>query len=148
MFRRWLIRLPFLLALTFVIALWITGYFGATGITLFAAKRSSLINSVQGLGIIEILPMPNMTESKLVFDFHPDFTLKNWPLGPRMLGFRCGLMLSLFGPLPEIPDSLEIVFPLWFPTLLLAGLNWFAWRKTTPKRIGVAFPVETKAKAI
>ncbi len=35
-----------------------------------------------------------------------------------------------------------ITIPLWFPTLLSAVLLWFVWRKTRPKLVGKAFPVE------
>jgi hypothetical protein len=41
------------------------------------------------------------------------------------------------------PDSVDVLFPLWLPTLLLSSLNWFVWRKTRPKIMAErAFPVE------
>ena len=38
-----------------------------------------------------------------------------------------------------------LVIPLWAPTLLSALLLWFLWRKTKPKDVGRAFPVEIAA---
>jgi hypothetical protein len=32
--------------------------------------------------------------------------------------------------------------PFWFPTTVSAALLWWVWRKTRPKPVGRAFPVE------
>ena len=35
-----------------------------------------------------------------------------------------------------------ITIPFWCPTTLCAALLWLVWRKTRPKAVGRAFPVE------
>jgi hypothetical protein len=42
-------------------------------------------------------------------------------------------------------DNWYVIIPLWFPTLLSAGLLWLVWRKTRKPNPGVAFPVEIAA---
>ena len=39
-----------------------------------------------------------------------------------------------------------VSIPLWFTTILAAGLLWLVWRKTKPKPNGHAFPIEPTAK--
>ena len=40
----------------------------------------------------------------------------------------------------------EAEIPFWFLTLVCACLLWFVWRKTKPKPLGGAFPIEPSAK--
>jgi len=42
------------------------------------------------------------------------------------------------------PDESRICIPLWLPILVAAFLLWLFWRKTRPRAVGRAFPVEVK----
>lgn len=69
---------------------------------------------------------------------------KEWGLEETSFGF-------LFTTDPAFPGFLQVAFPLWLPTVLLAGMNWFVWRRTrsmgAARGAGRAFPVEPSANA-
>jgi len=132
MLRRWLIRSLFLLALAFVVGAWVTSYFGGiVAITSFGG-RFWAVGAVQGLGITA-----EGSSSSVVSGFHFGGTADG--LVPTILGFGWG---EESDPFSTDPPYLESVFPLWLLTVVLAGLNWFVWRKTRAKYNGRGFPVE------
>jgi hypothetical protein len=61
-----------------------------------------------------------------------------WRQGDQNANFHF-LGFSSYSPAPR--EWLYSI-PLWFPTFLSSLLLWFIWRKTKPKRLGGAFPVE------
>jgi hypothetical protein len=52
MIRRWLIRVPCLLALALVVGVWITSYFGVISVLIHSGNRTLGVNVVQGLGAL------------------------------------------------------------------------------------------------
>ncbi len=139
MLRRWLIRVPCLLALTFVVGVWITSYFGGFGCSEFVKGRGWYLTAVQGLGCAEEcggLP-GNTTLFQSYFD--SGATAQELLPEPTTLGFYASRM-------QRFPDSFVIIYPLWLPTLLLTGLNWLVLRKTRPKRLWQGFPMEFAPK--
>jgi hypothetical protein len=135
MIRRWLIRVPCLLALALVVGVWITSYFGELVLYAFSGNRQWEVDAIDGLeGMGEYHCVP-ASDTPPRFAFMTWLTAKDMVGGPTILGFRVGWIMGN-------PDSLQIIFPLWLPTVLLAGLNWFVWRKTRSKGAGRGFPVE------
>ncbi len=138
MVRRWLIRLPFLLALAFVVGVWIVSYFLGIFVRMNLAGHSWDVTAVQGLGGLEIGSPYSIVPT--VLHFGQFAHAKDLNLEPTTFGFRCRpRMWNIGWP--------QYVFPLWLPTLLLAGLNWFVWRKTREKGTARGFPVEVTKKA-
>ncbi len=128
MFRRWLIRMPLLVALAFVVSVWVGSYFGGIGLQKCVARREWDVGAVQGLAY--------MSEVSGDFPNQPlRMTAPNHLSGPKTLGFS-------HSSWQRFPDILAIVFPLWFPTIILSVLCLFVWRKTRAKYNGRGFPVE------
>ena len=135
MMRRWVIRVAFLLALGCVLSVWVGSYFGW-----FAAYyTSSAVHRYVGAsgGLCDMIEdqYVGMVPSPLEFHFFPGSKVKDLNRPPIKLGFYWGK------PVVGL-NTFEIVFPLWLPAVVLAGLNWFVWRKTRAKAVGQAFPVE------
>jgi hypothetical protein len=136
MFRPWLIRLPFLLALICVITVWVASYFGGFRLGATSAAGEWSIGAVQGLGFEYqdgVVALEDDTAS--VSGFTLGTKAKDWFDVITTLGFGRGKKAWF-------PKSSVIVFPLWLPTLMLAGLNWFVWRNTRPQFNGQGFPVD------
>jgi hypothetical protein len=138
MIRRWIIRLPFLLALAFVVGVWVTSYFGGITVCKLLAGRMWEIYFIQGQTALEMDPGSPFPDSPLYFYFDRRAIAKNYIPLPTTLGFYKGHW-------PGFDTSVLIAYPLWLPTVLLAGLNWFVWRKTRAKYNGRGFPVEPVA---
>ena len=134
MIRRWLIRVPCLLALALVVAAWMTSYMGSLTFQKHVGGYDCEVGVVQGLTYMREIYVP-LPSTPLQLRFASE------DKGGRLLE---GLTAPGFygGRWPGEPDSFLIVFPLWFPMLLLAGLYWFLWRKTRDKGPGQGFPVE------
>ncbi|HVT81139.1 MAG TPA: hypothetical protein VHM90_10825 [Phycisphaerae bacterium] len=136
MVRRWIIRVPFLLALACVLSVWAVSYFGALAVFKESPGDRRYIGAVQGLcDIGEIHPALEPLAPQSLF--YPGSNAKAWGIPPTTLGFFWG---------DPFPYYFEIVFPLWLPAVVLAGLNWFVWRKTRAKGVGRAFPVEAASE--
>ena len=152
MLRRWLIRVPCLLALAFVVGVWITSYFGLLWMDRRSGGNLVEVGAVQGLVFMSERAGPPLYDTPL---HRPGFAYADEPLhfwftrgakdvnyviAPRMLGFGAS-------PLSLLRIGVAIIFPLWLPTLLLAGLNWFVWRKTRAKPATQSgFPIEPAGK--
>jgi len=138
MLRRWLIRVPCLLALAFVVGVWVASYFGALVVASYPGGRICWAGFAQGLvQIDEQWNRPAPTDF-VRFNFYHHQTAEDLYFDPTTLGFYLGQESGM-------TDTFALGFPLWLPALLLAGLNWFVWRKTRAKRVGGAFPVEVSA---
>ena len=134
MVRRWLIRGVCFLALALMIAAWIMSYRAAFGANFYFAGRFGTIGGVYGLCRVFETPGPRPGFS--YFWFEPRTTLTMLSPPPLTLGF--GFVSSgVFGP-----GALCVFFPLWLPTILLAALTWYVWRKTKVLGEGRGFPVE------
>ncbi len=141
MLRRWLIRVPFLLALACVLSVWVVSYFGALAAYTDSHGDRKYISAVQGLWDMGEVGSPGYAPGSH-FQFYGGWNSKDWNLPPTTLGFYYGRPLPVY-------RGFEIVFPLWLPALVLAGLNWFVWRKTRGKGVGGvgrAFPVEAASE--
>jgi hypothetical protein len=134
MLRRWLIRVPFLLTLVCVPGVWVVSYFGALAAYTDSHGDRRYVSAVQGLWDMGKLSGVAYT-SRPYFGFYRGLKTKDWNLPPTTLGFYFG------SPLPFY-HGFEIIFPLWLPTLLLAALNRFIWRKTRHSSDSKGFPVE------
>jgi len=133
MIRRWIIRALFLLTLAFVVAAWVTSYFGGiVAITSFGG-RFWAVGAVQGLGFTA-----EGSSSSVVSGFHFGGGTAD-ELVPTILGFGWG---EESDPFSTDPPYLERVFPLWLLTAVLTLLSWFVWRKTRARYNGRGFPVE------
>jgi len=75
------------------------------------------------------------------FTHHGAFLLPEDPSYARLWGMPSGKRFLGFYYDRGIGGHLFIAIPFWFPSLLSAGLLWFAWRKTRPK-MWRGFPVE------
>jgi len=137
MLRRWLIRVPCLLALAFVVGVWVTSYFAEIAVNKEATGRAWVVLAAQGLGSMGEDGGIRYPDSALRFSW---FGGPDPGMPPTTLGFYVG-------PWPRSPKSLMIILPLWLPTLLLAALCWFVWRKMRAKYNGRGFPVEPPAPA-
>jgi hypothetical protein len=147
MLRRWLIRVPCLVALAFVVSVWIVSYFGAICAITWPQRRALEVKALKGLVVLDVKPPSHVNlspgqraafeSSRIVFERMG--TPANMGVMPTKFGFY-------FGTYHGIAHAFEIVFPLWLPTLLLTLLNWFVWRKTRAKYNGRGFPVEVGKK--
>ena len=134
MVKRWLIRTLFLLPLACVVGVWVTSYFGALMMLRSHGIYLACTSVHGGVWLIED-HLPDL-DVPLHVEFKQGWKVEDvYSLPSSKLGFY-------FGPDSFHEDSLEIAFPLWLPTLLLAGLNWFVWRKTRAKYNERGFPVE------
>jgi len=134
MVRRWIIRVPLLLALGCVLTVWITSYFAQLQLEKWTGGRFHAVGADWGvIGFGEVGP-PGLSDTKLRFAVRLDDRPRG-ALAHRLVYFRAG-------PWGPLTDSYWIAFPLWLPALVLAGLNWLVWRKTRVKGVGRAFPVE------
>jgi len=137
MLRRWVIRMPFLLALACVLSVWVASYFGVLVAGKTSAGQYQFISAVGGSGDICKFRGPYSTSAP-DFRFIHGAKVQDWSLPPTTLGFYCGS--------PATFNGLEIIFPLWLPAVVLVGLNWFVWRKTRAQIVGRAFPVEVQGE--
>ena len=141
MVMRWLMRGMCLVLLAGVVGVWVGSYAGTLTMRKWSAGRDWLVGAVQGLGFMARSDDMGLRAMPLKFDFIPGGTARG--LRPRTLGFYGG-------PWSRQPDSWQVVFPLWLPTLLLVALNGFVWRWTRRRQVGaraVGFPVEPAKKA-
>ena len=127
MFRRWIIRSLFLVPLVCVVGLWVTSYW------------KCLEFSHIGRGIYE-----SRTDWGRVFIFHME--AHSSPVGwHAWIGTPSPNWNFWFEMdsrvVPTYGHCISVWVPLWLPTLLLLGLNWFIWRTTRPKPKGRAFPI-------
>jgi hypothetical protein len=132
---RWLIRVPCLLALAFVVGVGVTSYFWGIHLIKVFGGRYWTGGVVEGLAYVSE-DRNTGADTPLTMYFNRGVTAKGWlPLTPPVLGFYGG-------GVPGWPDALEVVFPLWLPAVVLGLGNWWVWRKTRWKRAGRGFPVE------
>ena len=94
------------------------------------------VAAVQGLGLLANTPIRSPQPPG--FHFYRGMRERDFLNRPTSHGFYAGEFSG-------IKNSWAIVFPLWLATLLLAGLSWFAWRKTRGAGVGRGFPVEPTA---
>ena len=134
MVRRWIIRSLFLLPLAFVVAVWVTSWFGLVDLTWCSNDHFYYCWALKGLGSVGVY-RGSLPDSPIRFDFNPVMTLEDWLHVPTTLGFFCNSW-------KQFPESFGIIVPLWLPALLLGGVNWLVWRKTRGSYNGWAFPVE------
>ena len=141
MIRRWLIRGPCLVALALVVGVWVTSYFGLLDLS-ENWRCYWLVGAIRGSAyMIKSGHWDDPADGPHFYFLRGETATPYYPV-PNTLGFYAGPVLTW-----GWWDSLEIVFPLWLPTLLLAGLNWIVWRKTRATYNGRGFPVEPTAKA-
>ena len=139
MIKRWLFRSFFIGLLVLCVGAWVISRWWTSEFTYLGTSYdgATLADGRIGFG-------QNHSPSTFRTGWHQDFRPNvrgYWSvsdLSPNLhgLGFSC------------YHDSgrWDIIIPLWLPTLLLAGLNWFVWRKTKPKPVGRAFPIEPATK--
>ena len=142
MVRRWLIRVPCLGALAFVVAVWGASYFAGVHLYEHSGFHSSIVDVAQGRVCVAKYGDINESspDSPLRIEFTREMTFRGWRLSrlpwvPTTLGFSAGRIRG-------DPDSFVILFPLWLPTGMLSALCWIVWRKTRGKAAGRGFPVE------
>jgi hypothetical protein len=137
MYRRWIIRTPFLLALAFLVTIWMASYSGTIVLDKGSGGRFRGIGVVQGLGFLEEAEFLH-PDTRLLLYRDSGGTARERLRVPRTLGFS-------FDRRPGSPGhagSFQIVISLWFPILILAAITYFVWRKTRAKLAGRAFPIE------
>jgi hypothetical protein len=139
MVRRWIIRVPFLLALAAVVGVWVGSYFGGLSIRVDYLGRMWVADAVQGQACFLSVPYEGL-KPNVYLRFQRPKTASDWNIAVSFPGFRYSDYLG-------ITRSHDLVFPVWFPTLLLAALGGFVWRKTRYKGPGRGFPVEPATDA-
>ena len=139
MVRRWLIRLPFLLALAIVVGVWIASYFGAMSMSTCFGKGGRAIDlyGVQGLCVVQHGLLSHYTDRHLELVFIPRVSASFVFFGRTPFGF------GFYSDPTRFPKLFEIAFPLWLPSFLLAVFNWYVWRRTRPMKPWRAFPLES-----
>jgi hypothetical protein len=143
MVLRWLIRGVCLLLLAGVVGVWVGSYAGRLGMVKVSAGRGWMVGTVQGLGYMDRTGDLGLPAAPLEFEFSRGETAASIGLPRQTLGFYGGRV-------PGLPDSWQIIFPLWLPALLLVVLNGLVWRWTRRRKVGVGvrgFPVEPAKKA-
>ena len=90
MIKRWLIRLPFLLALALVVGVWVTSYFGGIGVGGWRRGRNWDIVVVQGNGMLKEDPVYSYPRGPMDFIFARNAKAKSWGVEPMTFGFRIG----------------------------------------------------------
>jgi hypothetical protein len=136
MVRRWLIRWLCLVPLACVVGVGIASYFWGISWTPCVGGRLWNVGVVHGLGSMAEAG-PRGSARPILLVLMRGAKTDDWLLVPTTLGFYGGAM-------PGYRDSFMIVFPLWIPTLLLAAINVFVWRKTRGTGMGRGFPVEMR----
>ena len=140
MVRRWLIRSLALTLLTLCVVAWVGSYFESMMVTFGGNTRlwcSSLRGGELDLTYQNQSPIP-FSGWAVEFDqcdgVDRAVTRATYEAMPhQLLGFAWR---------PHKEYWVDLMIPLWFPTMLAAGLFWLIWRKTRPKYSGRAFPVE------
>lgn len=141
--RRWLYRGLALTLLTVCVVAWVGSYWQAYLIRYF--ERPTYISANLAVGRLDIQRFVVSPDQDLVVPGRWLFDERvpnrhDW----RAWNYR-GLGFSYQEPLPPL-SGWELTIPFWFPTLL-SGLGLLlSWRKTKPKQIGRAFPIEPTAK--
>jgi hypothetical protein len=137
--RRWLIRSLFIILAILCAVAWIGTHWRVADIGYVGKTRIGLELDEGRLGI---LSTNNFQDTP---GWHLSLTASHdtpWQVVERTA--QCHALGFAF---TADPSELLVVIPLWFPTLISAFTLWFAWRKTRPKPIGRAFPVEPPAKS-
>ena len=125
MLRRWLIRVPCLWALTLVVGVWVGSYFGGLYLDDYSRGRWLGVGAIQGLGYVAEDGTYAYPIGTFSLEFARGAKAQDLFYDARTWGFYCGRWRGN-------SSTFEVIFTLWLPTLLLAGLNWFVWRKTRP----------------
>ena len=103
-------------------------------------RRLREVGGVQGLYFVRGFSNCPFPDSPLHLNVETAATAGGWISVPTTLGFYVGSWKSR-------PESFFIILPLWLPTLGLAGLNAFVWRKARRRMPRRPFPVEPAKKA-
>jgi hypothetical protein len=134
MLRRWLIRASCLLALTLIVTAWVLSHRGVDQVFKWSGGHVWAVGMAPGICFAYRYDMPDYPNQPLEYRSYAGFSARDFFAVDPVLGFYCGRVPFSY--------SLLITFPLWLPTLLLAILNAFVWRKTRRPRVGTGFPVE------
>ena len=136
MLRRWFIRMPFLVALALVVGVWVGSYWGGFTSAWRCNKTLALMILVDGRVDFEVL---ERSAGGWLFNYLPVGTLNWTDVDSRSRFHLLGFCLHTVKG-----GDFNVIFPLWFATLLLLGLNWFVWGKTRAKPVGRAFSVDVQ----
>jgi hypothetical protein len=145
--RRWIYRGLFVIPLCLCIVIWPASYVGDE-ISIIGVYYGSHAMSIWGhRGELEI-DITYLGEYAR-YDWPEVSVLVSWTneynLGRRktVAGFLCRYFVR-----PGDRDGFyELLFPLWFPALLLTLATVWVWRKTSPKQSYGAFPVVLDSKS-
>lgn len=134
MIRRWLIRGLALTLLTLCVVAWVGSYWEAVVVQHDGDKLYSLnVDSGRVLAVCY-----NLSAYPPIWDagFYDPLGIE-WDArtGKGFLGFT-------FGASAGYAIVFSVTVPLWFLTAVSAIHLWLIWRKTRPKYLGNAFPVE------
>lgn len=150
MTKRWIIRIFFIALLTLCVVAWVGSYFRSVGIAFNGSHRFSSVDVDCGeVHLYDFAGLKTVVLTSLPFysgPASPD-AVRNWLR--TMTYHHLGFGVSPYHDVHVVGRKInwgDAMFPLWFPSLLCTLLLWFVWRKTKPKPIGRAFPVEPTAK--
>ena len=143
MFHRWLIRSFFIALCALCAAAWVGSYFQEAWVCYLGG------NHYQALGV----DRGSVYLHGIYSD--PGFGTARWewhrqradPEGYEASYLGSTYQFAGFAYTPYTSHHWFLQIPLWLPTALSALLLWFACRRTRPKPMGAAFPVEPAAKA-
>jgi hypothetical protein len=145
MIGRWIIRGICIAQLMLCGAAWVGSYcVEAIAFHTTLGHRWTLLSD-SGVVILICDKWTSLTPTYIGLDHGPSHDNPNWyhtkaEVEHHMLiGFHWGRNFYL--------ETTWLCVPLWFPTILSAGLLWLVWRKTRPKYTGKGFPVETAPQA-
>jgi hypothetical protein len=145
MFRRWLIRGLALALLTLCVVAWGGSFFEGIELGNLSGNVDRPIGAVWGVGWVRQTRGVYTSDRLFEYEFLSPRELRVWISKHTTSGFFIGDQPGQI-KIPGLLESSMMAFPLWLPTLILAGLNCLVWRKTRPKFNGRGFPVEAAAK--
>ncbi len=142
MIWRWVIRGLAVALLTLCVAAWVGSYFEE--VTLIYCSKPGAFWQTLGINRGEIVysEIPDWRDSAAwtwrlshgpPFDWHDAYSGTKYHGG----GFA-------YQPIAPSSSFSIAFFPMWFLSLLSAGLLWVAWRKTRRRGTGRGFPVEVQ----
>lgn len=140
MIRRWLIRMPCLLALTLVVGVWIVSYCCIPGVRVRASEHVCAIDVDTGVIFCRISPEPGPNVGPAFL-----FGSSMFPSGTPF-AYKCAAFW--IGRSSREPGLFIVFFPLWLPAAVLATLSWLVWRKARSKGAGRGFSVEPAAAKV
>lgn len=145
MLRRWIIRSLSLTLVLFVLTAWVASYWDTATLVHYTPMGPDG-SGQNGFLVIRTGHISFLREGPLLSaDWHAGLTsntFTHWWVPQFLDYYFADAKYRFLGFYFDIGITQFVSLPLWFPTLLSAGLLWLIWRKTKPNPPGRAFPID------